>query len=69
MAFSHQIVRQAKQPVAHSYLMGYSEACLKSGRRLPRPSGLLPCVTGLQGLVSTSGSDGSPLTTQEISAP
>ncbi len=30
------------------------------------PRGLLPCVTGLQGLVSTSGSDGSPLVTQEI---
>ena len=30
--------------------------------------GLLPCVTGLQGLASTSGSDDSPLVTQEISA-
>ena len=33
------------------------------------PRGLLPSVTGLQGLVSTSGSDGSPLVTQEIAAP
>lgn len=62
-------VRQAKQPVARPYLAGYTEACLKSGRRLPMPRGLLPCVTGLQGLVSTSGSDGSPLVTQEIFAP
>ncbi len=33
------------------------------------PRGLLPCVTGLQGLGSTSGSEDSPLVTQEISAP
>jgi len=32
------------------------------------PRGLLACVTGLQGLVSTSESDGSPLATQEIFA-
>jgi putative addiction module killer protein len=44
-------VRQTKQPVAHPYLLGYYEAWLKSGRRLPMPRGLLHCATGLQGLV------------------
>ena len=43
--------RQTKQPVAHPYLLGYTEAWLKSGRRLPMPRGLLHCATGLQGLV------------------
>ena len=61
-------VKQTKQPVTHLYLLGYNQAWLKSGRRLPVPRGLLDCATGLQGLVSTSGSDGSPLATQEISA-
>ena len=61
-------VKQTKQPVAHPYLLGYNEACLKSARRLPIPRGLLDCATGLQGVVSTSGSDGFPLATQEISA-
>ena len=46
-------VRQTKQPVAHPYLLGYYEAWLKSGRRLPMPSGLLHCATGPQGLVPT----------------
>ncbi len=31
--------------------------------------GLLPCVTGLQGLVSTCGSDDSPSVTHEICVP
>jgi len=44
-------VRQTKMPVAHPYLLGYYEAWLKSGRRLPMPRGLLHCATGLQGLV------------------
>ena len=61
-------VKQTKQPVAHPYLLGYIEACLESGRPLPMRRGLVDCETELQGLVSTSGSDGSPLATQEISA-
>ena len=44
-------VRQTKQPGAHPYLLGYNEAWLKSGRRLPMPRGLLHCATELQGLV------------------
>jgi hypothetical protein len=60
--------KQTKQPVAHPYLLGYNGACLNSGRRLPMPRSLLDCATGLQGLVSTSESDSSPLATQEISA-
>lgn len=38
-------VRQAKQPVARGYLLGCSGECQKSGRYLPMPSGLPPCVT------------------------
>ena len=32
-------VKQTKQPVTHLYLLGYNQAWLKSGRRLPVPLG------------------------------
>ena len=67
-AYRASLARQSAYFNAHPYLAGYTEACFKSGRLLPMTRDLLLCVTGLQERVSTSGSGGSPLATQEISA-